>query len=139
MATSLQLLFFVGEVKWKAGFFDRGSFMETLDNWAQTVVTGRARLGGIPCGVIAVETRTVECVIPADPANPDTESRVRTLFVVYIVVCLLQCLLSVRLLVRQGRSGTQTPPSRQPRQLVIWIARDFPFLSSLIGEDFLEE
>ena len=50
--------------------------MESLSNWAQTVVTGRARLGGIPCGVIAVETRTVESTVPADPANPDTESRV---------------------------------------------------------------
>ena len=66
----------LGDKKWEAGFFDRGSFMESLSNWAQTVVTGRARLGGIPCGVIAVETRTVECTVPADPANPDTESRV---------------------------------------------------------------
>ncbi|KAJ3898998.1 acetyl-CoA carboxylase [Lentinula edodes] len=31
---------------------------------------GRARLGGIPMGVIAVETRTIERIIPADPANP---------------------------------------------------------------------
>jgi len=31
---------------------------------------GRARLGGIPVGVIAVETRTIERVVPADPANP---------------------------------------------------------------------
>jgi len=31
---------------------------------------GRARLGGVPMGVIAVETRLVEQVIPADPANP---------------------------------------------------------------------
>ena len=41
-----------------------------------TVVCGRARLGGIPCGVIAVETRSVECTIPADPANPSSESTV---------------------------------------------------------------
>jgi acetyl-CoA carboxylase/biotin carboxylase 2 len=32
-----------------------------LGGWAQTVVTGRARLGGIPVGVIAVETRPTEC------------------------------------------------------------------------------
>ncbi|KAF8141976.1 acetyl-CoA carboxylase [Boletus edulis] len=56
--------------KWLPGFFDRGSFQETLSGWAQTVVVGRARLGGIPMGVIAVETRTIERVIPADPANP---------------------------------------------------------------------
>ncbi|KAI0306019.1 acetyl-CoA carboxylase [Multifurca ochricompacta] len=43
---------------------------ETLSGWAQTVVVGRARLGGIPMGVIAVETRTIERVVPADPANP---------------------------------------------------------------------
>ncbi|KAG8937599.1 acetyl-coenzyme-A carboxylase, partial [Tulasnella sp. 408] len=52
-----------------SGFFDAGSFQETLNGWAQTVVVGRARLGGIPMGVIAVETRTIERVVPADPAN----------------------------------------------------------------------
>lgn len=29
-------------------------------------------------GVIAVETRTVEVTIPADPANPDSEAKVRS-------------------------------------------------------------
>ncbi|KAI5984263.1 acetyl-CoA carboxylase [Pisolithus albus] len=53
-----------------SGFFDTGSFQETLGGWAQTVVVGRARLGGIPTGVIAVETRTIERIVPADPANP---------------------------------------------------------------------
>ncbi|KJE96308.1 acetyl coenzyme A carboxylase alpha [Capsaspora owczarzaki ATCC 30864] len=62
--------------KWQSGFFDHDSFIETMGGWAQTVVTGRARLGGIPVGVIAVETRTVELLIPADPANPDSESQV---------------------------------------------------------------
>ncbi|KAF9077899.1 acetyl-CoA carboxylase [Rhodocollybia butyracea] len=56
--------------EWMSGFFDKGSFQETLSGWAQTVVVGRARLGGIPMGVIAVETRTIERVVPADPANP---------------------------------------------------------------------
>ncbi|KAJ9106305.1 hypothetical protein QFC21_001450 [Naganishia friedmannii] len=56
--------------QWLSGFFDKGSFQETLGGWAQTVVVGRARLGGIPMGVIAVETRTIERVVPADPANP---------------------------------------------------------------------
>ena len=65
-----------GAQEWECGFFDRDSFVESLDNWAMTVVCGRARLGGIPCGVIAVETRSVECTHPADPANPDTESTV---------------------------------------------------------------
>uniref|UniRef100_A0A4W4E308 acetyl-CoA carboxylase n=1 Tax=Electrophorus electricus TaxID=8005 RepID=A0A4W4E308_ELEEL len=60
---------------WQSGFFDHGTFMEVMATWAQTVVVGRARLGGIPLGVIAVETRTVEVAIPADPANLDSEAR----------------------------------------------------------------
>jgi acetyl-CoA carboxylase/biotin carboxylase 1 len=59
-----------GGQEYLSGFFDKGSFQETLGGWAQTVVVGRARLGGIPMGVIAVETRTIEKVVPADPANP---------------------------------------------------------------------
>ncbi|WAR55326.1 hypothetical protein PtB15_6B65 [Puccinia triticina] len=61
-----------GESRFLSGFFDKGSFQETLSGWAQTVVVGRARLGGIPMGCIAVETRTIEKVIPADPANPSS-------------------------------------------------------------------
>ncbi|KAF9581259.1 acetyl-coenzyme-A carboxylase, partial [Lunasporangiospora selenospora] len=56
----------------QSGLFDRGSFTETLSGWARTVVVGRARLSGIPMGVIAVETRSVEHIIPADPANGDS-------------------------------------------------------------------
>eukprot|EP01012_Entosiphon_sulcatum_P026964 TRINITY_DN3247_c0_g1_i1.p1 TRINITY_DN3247_c0_g1~~TRINITY_DN3247_c0_g1_i1.p1 ORF type:complete len:2163 (+),score=392.04 TRINITY_DN3247_c0_g1_i1:197-6490(+) len=51
------------------GLFDRDSFQESLQEWAKTVVTGRARLAGIPVGVIAVETRTQEKIHPADPAD----------------------------------------------------------------------
>ena len=36
---------------------------------------GRARLGGIPCGVIAVETRSVEKVQAADPADANSQSQ----------------------------------------------------------------
>ncbi|XP_064024237.1 acetyl-CoA carboxylase 2 isoform X2 [Pogoniulus pusillus] len=61
---------------WQSGFFDQGSFLEIMKPWAQTVVVGRARLGGLPVGVIAVETRTVEVKIPADPANPESEAKV---------------------------------------------------------------
>ncbi|XP_062816368.1 acetyl-CoA carboxylase 2 isoform X2 [Anolis carolinensis] len=61
---------------WQSGFFDHGSFSEIMQPWAQTVVVGRARLGGIPVGVIAVETRTVELAVPADPANPESEAKV---------------------------------------------------------------
>ncbi|MEE6508200.1 hypothetical protein FKM82_019789 [Ascaphus truei] len=61
---------------WQSGFFDHGSFMEIMSRWAQTVIVGRARLGGIPVGVIAVETRTVEMAVPADPANLDSEAKI---------------------------------------------------------------
>ncbi|XP_033643702.1 acetyl-CoA carboxylase-like isoform X2 [Asterias rubens] len=62
-------------LEWQTGFFDKGSFMEILQAWAQTVVVGRAKLGGIPVGVVAVETRTVNVDIPADPGNPDSEAK----------------------------------------------------------------
>jgi acetyl-CoA carboxylase/biotin carboxylase 1 len=58
------------------GLFDKDSFQESLGGWARTVVVGRARLGGIPMGVIAVETRTVENITPADPANPDSTEQI---------------------------------------------------------------
>ncbi len=61
---------------WRGGFFDKGSFVETLGGWARTVVTGRARLGGIPVGVIAVETRSVQKAVPADPASDDSRELV---------------------------------------------------------------
>ncbi|CAM9423058.1 unnamed protein product [Ascophyllum nodosum] len=57
---------------WVPGFFDRGSYQEYLSGWGKSVVVGRARLGGIPMGVINVETRLSEQIIPADPANPDS-------------------------------------------------------------------
>lgn len=60
------------ETSFESGLFDKDSFQETLSGWAKGVVVGRARLGGIPFGVIGVETRAVENLIPADPANPDS-------------------------------------------------------------------
>ncbi|KAJ7959050.1 Acetyl CoA carboxylase [Quillaja saponaria] len=62
--------------RWLGGIFDRDSFVETLDGWARTVVTGRAKLGGIPVGVVAVETQTMMQVIPADPGQLDSHERV---------------------------------------------------------------
>jgi len=62
--------------EFQPGFFDVGSFTETLGGWGKTVVTGRARLGGIPAGIIAVETRLQECRLPADPANPESRETV---------------------------------------------------------------
>jgi len=61
---------------WVSGFFDQGSFEEYLADWGKSVVVGRARLGGVPMGVIAVETRLVEQRIPADPANPNSREAV---------------------------------------------------------------
>ena len=55
--------------EWMSGFFDKGSFTETLAGWAKSVIVGRARLGGIPMGVIITENRTAEAVKPADPAD----------------------------------------------------------------------
>jgi acetyl-CoA carboxylase/biotin carboxylase 1 len=62
--------------EWTAGFFDKGSWTETLADWGKSVVCGRARLGGVPMGVIAVETRLMEQRIPADPANPESRETV---------------------------------------------------------------
>ena len=60
---------------WVPGMFDKGSWLEAQPNWARTVVTGRARLGGIPCGVIAVEIDTVMLDVPADPGMPDSSEK----------------------------------------------------------------
>jgi len=57
---------------WISGFFDKGSFKEYLAGWGKSVVVGRAKLGGQPMGVIAVETRLMDRRIPADPANPES-------------------------------------------------------------------
>lgn len=61
-----------GQGKWHGGLLDRGSFKEVMANWAKSVIVGRGRLGGIPLGVICVETRVTETLLPADPAMPLT-------------------------------------------------------------------
>jgi len=58
------------------GFFDKGSFKEYLGGWGKSVITGRGRLGGIPMGAIAVETRLVDKVVPADPADPNSREAI---------------------------------------------------------------
>ena len=60
-----------------AGFFDAGSFKEYLAGWGKSVVVGRGRLGGIPMGAIAVETRLVDKVIPADPADANSREAIQ--------------------------------------------------------------
>lgn len=53
-----------------------GSFTETLSGWAEAVVTGRARLGGIPVGIVATEGRLREKKCPADPADVSSHERI---------------------------------------------------------------
>jgi acetyl-CoA carboxylase/biotin carboxylase 1 len=55
---------------WLSGFCDEGSFQEYMSGWGKSVVVGRATLGGMPIGIVAVETRSVQRHIPADPADP---------------------------------------------------------------------
>jgi acetyl-CoA carboxylase / biotin carboxylase 1 len=64
-----------GQGQWLGGMFDKDSFVETFEGWAKTVVTGRAKLGGIPVGVIAVETQTMMQLVPADPGQLDSHER----------------------------------------------------------------
>ena len=59
------------------GFFDKGTWKEYLSGWGKSVVVGRGRLGGIPMGAIAVETRLVDKVIPADPADNNSREAVQ--------------------------------------------------------------
>jgi acetyl-CoA carboxylase/biotin carboxylase 1 len=40
-----------------------------MEGWGKTVIVGRGRVGGLPVGIIAVETRSVERHVPADPAD----------------------------------------------------------------------
>ena len=58
------------------GFFDKGSYKEYVAGWGKSVVIGRGRLGGIPMGAISVETRLVEKIVPADPADPNSREAV---------------------------------------------------------------
>lgn len=62
--------------EWVSGLFDKDSWTEYLADWAKTVVIGRARLGGIPVGIIAAETQTQKCITPPDPALEDKSSEV---------------------------------------------------------------
>lgn len=50
------------------GLFDEGSFWECQRQWARSVMVGRARLGGVPVGVISPEGSVTEKTVLADPA-----------------------------------------------------------------------
>jgi len=60
--------------------FDMGSTEEDMYDWGKTVRVGRAALGGIPIGFIAVETGTAVRSIPADPVDPRSSSKDRLQF-----------------------------------------------------------
>ncbi|GMT07393.1 hypothetical protein PENTCL1PPCAC_29567 [Pristionchus entomophagus] len=56
------------------GICDKNSFNEIMNEWAKTIVAGRARLCGIPVGVVSSELRNVCSVLPADPATPNSQA-----------------------------------------------------------------
>ncbi|CAJ0608732.1 unnamed protein product [Cylicocyclus nassatus] len=56
------------------GICDSNSFDEIMNDWAKTIIAGRARIGGIPIGVVSSELRNVMSVTPADPASPNSQS-----------------------------------------------------------------
>merc|ERR1719270_2415587 len=67
----------INNMQWLSGLFDRDSFTEYLSSWACSVCIGRGRLGGIPVGIIATETRTTQSVQPPDPALEDESTEIR--------------------------------------------------------------
>ncbi|GMR60829.1 hypothetical protein PMAYCL1PPCAC_31024 [Pristionchus mayeri] len=56
------------------GICDSNSFNEIMNDWAKTIIAGRARLCGIPIGVVSSELRNVCSVLPADPATPHSQA-----------------------------------------------------------------
>ncbi len=50
------------QMYWESGLFDKDSWVETHPGWAKSVVTGRARLGGMPCGERDI-TLSLQCSI----------------------------------------------------------------------------
>ncbi|ULT84449.1 hypothetical protein L3Y34_013254 [Caenorhabditis briggsae] len=52
----------------KVGICDTMSFDEICGDWAKSIVAGRARLCGIPIGIVASEFRNFTTTVPADPA-----------------------------------------------------------------------
>lgn len=128
-------------IDWESGFFDRNTWDEIMGPWAQTVVCGRAKLGGVPVGIIAVETRTVELNLPADPANLESEAKVCNLSIAFCVIEVIvkffpsdfrRCPKPVRF----GSRIRRTKPHRPSKT----SARKVCHCSYLrIGEGFLEE
>lgn len=105
------------------GFFDKGSFKEYLAGWGKSVIVGRGRLGGMPMGAIAVETRMVEQVIPADPADPNSREAIlpqagKLSSHLFSISFALQFLTTSFFHVLQAKSFSPTPRIRRPRPFV---------------------
>ena len=60
--------------------FDMDSTREEMYDWGKTVRVGRATIGGIPIGFIAVETGTAVKNIPADPSDPESFAKKKLQF-----------------------------------------------------------
>ncbi|KJH43390.1 carboxyl transferase domain protein [Dictyocaulus viviparus] len=56
------------------GICDSNSFDEIMNDWAKTIIAGRARICGLPIGVVSSELRNVTSINPADPASPNSQS-----------------------------------------------------------------
>ncbi|XGW34324.1 hypothetical protein V3C99_018295 [Haemonchus contortus] len=56
------------------GICDSNSFDEIMNEWAKTIIAGRARICGISIGVVSSELRNVMSINPADPASPNSQS-----------------------------------------------------------------
>ncbi len=56
------------QMYWESGLFDKDSWIETHPSWAKSVVTGRARLGGMPCGEGDI-TPSLQCSICPDQST----------------------------------------------------------------------
>lgn len=116
--------------QWESGFFDKDSWSEIMHQWAQTVITGRARLGGIPVGVIAAETRMIEFTVPADPANANSEAKV---WFILLKSQLLTIFCLSRRYNKLDRSGTQILPTKPHKLSATSIASNCRYSYSPIG------
>lgn len=101
---------------WESGMFDRNSWTESQAGWARTVVTGRARLGGIPVGVIAVETQ-VSCKPGSRRFATDSAEQCSTMDVSTVAPMRLSCLRSAAAAPCRGADGDARGAcrSRNPR------------------------
>ncbi|KAJ8762688.1 hypothetical protein K2173_011168 [Erythroxylum novogranatense] len=105
-----------GNGKWLGGIFDKDSFVETLEGWARTVVTGGAKLGGISVGIVAVRHRLL-CKLSL--LTQDSSILMRGL--------------SLRL----DKYGFQIRQQKQHKLYWILITKSFHFSFLPIGEAFL--